>query len=219
MRRIRLIHTASSFPSLAPANARRLGGTREPGARPDPLSVLVRSRDPADSCAAPVRGISGGAQAAHDERDGFGSRIREATISLRFLLAGLTFFATALVVAALPVVAQGHRPVNVWSKPCTIVGTAGPDLIRGTPRADVICGLGGADTLAGNSGADIVRGGRGADVIQGDSGQDVLLGGEGKDILYSYDGTHDHIDGGGGFDRLPRHDRLLDRRSGVESLD
>lgn len=73
--------------------------------------------------------------------------------------------------------------------------------------------------LAGNSGADIVRGGRGADIIQGDAGQDVFLGGEGNDVLYSYDGTHDHVNGGAGFDRLPRHDRSLDRTSDVESFD
>ena len=72
--------------------------------------------------------------------------------------------ATALMIAVLPVVAQGHTPVNVWSKPCTIVGTAGRDMIRGTPRADVICGFGGADILAGNSGADIIRRGGGYDL-------------------------------------------------------
>ena len=43
--------------------------------------------------------------------------------------------------------------------------------------------------------------------------------GAGNDILQSYDGTHDHVNGGLGFDRLPRHDRLLDRVSGVESFD
>jgi hemolysin type calcium-binding protein len=170
-------------------------------------------------CGAPVRGISGGAEAGHHEGDGCGGRFQEAIISLRFLLAGLTFFASALVIAALPVVAQGHRPANVWSRPCTIVGTAGRDAIRGTSRADVICGLGGADTLSGNSGADIIRGGRGADTIEGGAGQDVLLGGAGNDVLQSYDGTHDHVNGGAGFDRLPGHDRLLDRLFSVESLD
>jgi hypothetical protein len=216
---------------LTRAGARRAAGTRAldepPGPlgepheheAPDPHGVLIPLRS-ARKRAAPVRGISGGAQAIHDERDSCGkSRFREATISLRFLLAGLTFIAAALVIAALPVVAHGHTPAGVWSKPCTIVGTAGPDMIRGTPRADVICGLGGADILAGNSGADIIRGGGGADAIQGDAGQDVLLGGAGNDMLQSYDGTHDHVNGGLGFDRLPRHDRLLDRVSGVESFD
>ena len=39
---------------------------------------------------------------------------------------------------------------------CTIVGTAGPDVLRGTSRRDVICGLGGDDRLSGASGNDVL---------------------------------------------------------------
>jgi hypothetical protein len=74
---------------------------------------------------------------------------------LRILVGGLAFFAIAVVLATAPLVAQGHS-VSVW-KPCTIVGTAGDDLLGGTPGPDVICGLGGNDTIGGNSGADIIR--------------------------------------------------------------
>lgn len=133
----------------------------------------------------------------------------------RLLLSGLTFFGAAILLAALPVLAQAHT-VNPW-KTCTIVGTAGDDYLLGTSGADVICGRGGNDTLAGLGGDDILRGGRGADRMQGDGGRDVLVGGYGRDILYSYDGTHDHVSGGPNFDRA-RRDRLVDRVSGVESF-
>lgn len=135
---------------------------------------------------------------------------------LRLLLSGLTFFAAAMLLAVIPVVAQAH-PLDPW-KPCTKVGTPGDDNLFGTSGPDVLCGRGGNDTLAGLGGADILRGGPGNDRLQGDGGRDGLYGGDGRDILYSYDGTHDHVDGGRGSDRLPRHDRLVDLVRRVESF-
>ena len=134
----------------------------------------------------------------------------------RVLVSGLTFFLAAITAAVAPALAQAHK-VNPW-KPCTVVGTAGPDFLNGTPGKDVICGRGGNDVLAGLGGDDILRGGGGNDVMQGDAGRDALLGGYGNDVLYTYDGTHDHLDGGRGSDRAPRHDRLLDRVRAVESF-
>jgi hypothetical protein len=45
-----------------------------------------------------------------------------------------------------------------------------------------------------------------------------MLGGDGNDVLWSYDGTHDHLNGGPGFDRAPRRDRTLDAFRSIESF-
>jgi Ca2+-binding RTX toxin-like protein len=135
---------------------------------------------------------------------------------LRVLLSGLTFFAVALALGVVPAAARAH-PVNPW-KPCTKTGTAGDDYLLGSAGADVLCGLGGSDTLAGLGGDDVLRGGPGADRIQGDAGRDAMLGGYGTDLLWSYDGTHDHVNGGPGYDRAPRRDRTLDFFSSIESF-
>ncbi len=135
---------------------------------------------------------------------------------LRVLLSGLTFFGVALAIAVLPAAAKAH-PLDP-SRPCTQTGTPGDDLMLGTSGPDTLCGLGGNDTLAGRGGDDVLRGGPGADRIQGDSGRDFLLGGDGRDVLYSYDGTHDHVHGGRGYDRAPRRDRLLDVIRYVEAF-
>ena len=134
---------------------------------------------------------------------------------VRFLLSGLTLFAIAVVMAALPVVAHGH---NVPSKnqPCTISGTGGADVLTGTSGADVICGFGGADIITAHGGNDVVKGGAGSDTIYGDTGRDVLLGGRGNDSLYARDSEHDHLYGGRGSD-YGRVDNPLDTRRSVES--
>jgi Ca2+-binding RTX toxin-like protein len=132
---------------------------------------------------------------------------------LRVLLSGLTFIAAALTIAWVPLVAHAHQ-VNPW-KACTITGTSGADGLLGTGGRDVICGLGGNDTIAGLGGDDIIRGGPGNDIIQGDSGRDAMLGGPGNDTLYGYDGTHDHMYGGTGYDRARRNPGL-DYTHGIE---
>ena len=60
---------------------------------------------------------------------------------------------------------------------CTIVGTAGDDVLRGTSHHDVICGLGGDDTLIGNGGDDRLIGGKGRDHLRGGNGNDTENGG------------------------------------------
>jgi Ca2+-binding RTX toxin-like protein len=134
---------------------------------------------------------------------------------LRVLLTGLTFFASALILAWGPVAVQAHS-VNPW-KPCTIKGTGGSDALVGTNRADVLCGFGGNDTLVGLGGNDILRGGPGADILDGGAGSDVLMGQGGRDNLRAYDGTHDHLNGGPGSDHA-RRDRTLDRVTSVENM-
>jgi len=92
----------------------------------------------------------------------------------------------------------------------TVVGTAGPDVLRGTARADVIAGLGGNDTISGLGGNDVVCGGAGNDTISGGPGNDRLAGEAGNDRL----------DGGPGNDTLgggPGNDVLLGG-PGVDTL-
>ncbi|MDI1288517.1 MAG: calcium-binding protein, partial [bacterium] len=69
-------------------------------------------------------------------------------------------------------------------KACTLVGTAGSDVLIGTPRDDVICGLGGDDELWGLGGRDVLRGGPGDDVLRGGRSADRLIGGSGRDRFY-----------------------------------
>jgi hypothetical protein len=68
-------------------------------------------------------------------------------VRVRVLVLGLAFFGFAVALAVQPYVASGHSPR--LSKPCTVVGTNGPDLLQGTAGPDVICGLGGSDTIGG----------------------------------------------------------------------
>jgi hypothetical protein len=128
---------------------------------------------------------------------------------VRVLVFGLSFFGLAVALAVQPYLASGHTPD--LSRPCTVTGTAGPDLLQGTAGNDVICGLGGNDTMGGNSGNDILRGGPGNDRMQGDSGADVLQGGPGDDWLWGRDGRH-----GRGYDRY-RYDQSIDRLVAVEA--
>jgi Ca2+-binding RTX toxin-like protein len=143
-----------------------------------------------------------------------GSTADARAVRLRVLVLGLSFFVVATALAVQPHLAAGHSP-NL-SKPCTIVGTSGDDLLAGTAGPDVICGRGGDDTIGGGPGADIIRGGAGNDRLQGDGGRDVLQGGAGSDWLWGRDGRHDHLDGGRGYDRY-RWDTSIDKRVSVEA--
>ena len=67
---------------------------------------------------------------------------------VRVLVLGLAFFGCAIALAVQPYLAHGHNP-NL-NRPCTIVGTSGPDLLQGTPGKVVICGRGGDDTIGAN---------------------------------------------------------------------
>ena len=67
---------------------------------------------------------------------------------------------------------------------CTIVGTAGNNVINGTAKNDVICGLGGNDTIKGLGGNDVIDGGTGNDTVYGGDGNDSCL-------LYTSDAADD----------------------------
>jgi Tol biopolymer transport system component len=82
---------------------------------------------------------------------------------------------------------------------CTIVGTAGDDVLVGTAGDDVICGMGGNDNLAGGGGYDLLRGGLGNDYLRGEVGSDLLSGGFGTDTLLGGSGA-DQLAGGPGVD-------------------
>jgi len=73
----------------------------------------------------------------------------------------------------------------------TLIGTAGPDLLRGSKGADKLLGLGGNDRLYGLAGNDIVVGG---------AGSDRMFGGRGTDRLEARDGERDLVDCGSGRD-------------------
>jgi Ca2+-binding RTX toxin-like protein len=134
---------------------------------------------------------------------------------LRFLVSGLACFGLLVVLAVLPVIAQGGSTPSP-SAPCTIKGTNAANLLIGTAGADVICGYGGNDTITAKGGNDVVRAGDGADTIYGDTGRDWLYGGPGNDRLYARDSQQDHVNGGVGSD-YARVDNPLDVLSSVES--
>jgi hypothetical protein len=81
---------------------------------------------------------------------------------MRFLASGLAFFAVVIVLAAVPVPAQGSP-----SAPCT----GGNDIVRGGYGADIIYGDVGRDYLYGGPGNDRV--------YALDSERDHLFGGRG----------------------------------------
>ena len=102
---------------------------------------------------------------------------------------------------------------------CTIVGTAGDDVLRGTREADVICGMEGNDVVKGLAGNDIVYGGSGDDYLHGGKGLNVLIGGTGRDVIKSGQGR-DRSFGGGGRDRIsPRNGRGGDLTDGGSGRD
>lgn len=95
-------------------------------------------------------------------------------------------------------------------KDCTIVGTAGNDVIKGTSGNDVICGLGGNDRIDGGRGRDVIDGGNGNDRLRGSGNRDFLVGLRGNDRLAGGSSADrlgggrgsDRVSGGGGNDRL-----------------
>jgi hypothetical protein len=115
---------------------------------------------------------------------------------------------SVLVVVGAPVL--GAAPAVAEAESCTIVGTAGDDVLLGTSGDDVICGLGGEDKIVGGRGDDVLRGGGGDDVVRGGPDDDRVAGGRGDDRVFGQDGDDivrgdagdDEVDGGPGNDRL-----------------
>ena len=124
------------------------------------------------------------------------------------LVAGL---GAALLALAFVSPAQAAPKVKTSSGlTCTIVGTAGNNVINGTAKNDVICGLGGNDTIKGLGGNDVIDGGTGSDTVYGGDGNDSIYGGTGDDKLRGDAGNdsffgeagNDALTGGDGNDNL-----------------
>lgn len=64
---------------------------------------------------------------------------------------------------------------------CSILGTAGDDVLTGSPFDDIICGFGGDDRIDGGDGNDVLLGGDGDDEVVGGDGDDCMVGGPGTD--------------------------------------
>jgi hypothetical protein len=92
-------------------------------------------------------------------------------------------FVTVIALAVVVVGLLSPPEPALASPACTIVGTAGPDLLTGTPHGDVICGRGGNDVIRGLGGDDRLLGGPGNDRLIGGRGDDTLIGGAGADAL------------------------------------
>lgn len=69
------------------------------------------------------------------------------------------------------------------TKPMTIEGGSGNDVLTGGGGANTILGGAGNDLLYGADGADILLGGDGDDLLFGGAGRDILIGGDGADTL------------------------------------
>jgi hemolysin type calcium-binding protein len=111
--------------------------------------------------------------------------------------------------------AVDHPPLG---SPCTIVGSAGADLIHGTPGRDVICGGSGNDRIYGGAGHDLILGGRGNDRLNGAAGREHLLGGPGNDILIG-GAESDELFGETGWDILFARDTRADLVHGGRGRD
>lgn len=127
--------------------------------------------------------------------------LRQARVARRRRVVAFgTLFVSLMLVAALP--PASARPVMTTSGVrCTIVGTAGADVLVGTPHRDVICGRGGSDVIRGRGGDDVIDGGAGDDRMSGGPGSDTVIGGSGADIV-SGDAGNDDLRGGRGADRV-----------------
>ncbi|WP_309133739.1 calcium-binding protein [Cellulomonas sp.] len=133
---------------------------------------------------------------------------------LRLVVDGRTVLDRDLAGRGAGTVALGfetHQGSSTWdyvrydtvpgAPPCTIRGTAGPDVLRGTPRDDVICAGAGDDRVSGLGGSDVLVGGEGDDVLLGGAGHDLLQGGWGADVLDSGPDSG-RAEGGRGDDRF-----------------
>jgi Ca2+-binding RTX toxin-like protein len=117
--------------------------------------------------------------------------------------------------------APGLNDQPDWQRrPCTILGTAGDDVISGTPGDDVICALGGNDTVKASGGSDTVFGAEGNDRLTGGAGDDVLLGGPGNDRFLEEAAAsgRDVFYGGAGTDKVDYSKRSANLTASINGL-
>src|SRR5215211_2385388 len=109
-----------------------------------------------------------------------------------------------------------------------LTGTAGEDTLLGTDKDDRLKGRAGEDRIKGRGGDDRIKGNRGQDTIKGGSGKDKIIPGKGEDEvdagtgddrIYARDtGGVDHIDCGGGFDKVKSLNREDKTRRNCERV-
>ena len=85
------------------------------------------------------------------------------------------------------------------SRPTSIFGLGGNDLLTGGTGADTLVGGAGNDTVRGGIGNDMLFGSAGDDFLNGGAGDDSLFGEAGDDFFVGIGGT-DTISGGAGID-------------------
>jgi Ca2+-binding RTX toxin-like protein len=86
------------------------------------------------------------------------------------------------------------------SRPLTLRGGAGVDVLAGGSARDTLSGAGKRDIIIGGADNDRLRGGGGNDDLSGKGGDDSLVGGPGDDVLRGGPGM-DGCAGGPGRDR------------------
>jgi Ca2+-binding RTX toxin-like protein len=118
------------------------------------------------------------------------------------------------------VIGMGTGAGTIHDDDCTIVGTAGNDVINGTPGDDVICGLDGTDIIKSLDGNDQIDGNGGSDRMVAGRGDDVVNGGAGDDwVRYSDSPNSVTIDLSQGYadDGQGGHDTLISVERGFGS--
>ena len=95
------------------------------------------------------------------------------------------FYATAKVTGLIVNGNGGDDKIDLRAvtKPATINGGSGNDVIVGTAAGDLIYGGTNNDTIYGHAGGDKLYGDSGNDKLFGDAGTDALYGGAGYDFL------------------------------------
>ena len=129
----------------------------------------------------------------------------------------------SLVAATFPISTADAAVPLCFGKPATIVGTAGPDVLRSADDvSDVIWGAGGNDSISGGdfygvqTHPDLLCGGPGDDHVYGSPGNDKLSGGYGADFVRGQRGS-DRLHGNDGNDRLSE-ESIADSDAGDDVL-
>jgi uncharacterized protein YkwD len=91
------------------------------------------------------------------------------------------------------------RPVTVWGGAGNdlIVAGQGPETVYGGDGNDTIYGGAGSDRLYGEGGNDILVAGSGPTLLDGGVGTNLLVGGRGNDVIVSHSRTDRIIPGSG----------------------
>ena len=97
------------------------------------------------------------------------------------------------------------KPVTVWGGPGNdlIVAGQGPETIYGGAGNDIIYGGAGTDRLYGEGGNDVLVAGSGTTLLDGGTGTNLLVGGSGNDTFVTHN-PHDVLRKGSGHTTVTR---------------